>query len=340
MSAHDDAIQSPKRWRLTATGLAVDGRTPMLRAAAFADSVLRGIGQVMLQENSYAGLLFLAGIFWNSALLGVAALVGAAASTATATALGVERGQVRAGLYGFNGALFGIALLYFLAPNALTWGYVLVGAACSTVLMAGLTRWLAHSALPALTAPFVVATLVFILAAARFGRLSTTDVLPTAGLPEAATVHGVVTATTIWRGLCNGLAEVFFQHNVVTGICFAAGLLAASRRACAAAIVGSLAGLLTAWLLGAAEPAIRAGAYGFNSVLIALALASGVRLAGAAGMGYLLLGAIVTTVVFAALSAALQPLGMPALTAPFVVVTWVFTLGATAFPRLRVLQQT
>ena len=35
----------------------------------FVDSVLRGIGQVMLQNNSYTGVIFLAGIFYNSIIL-------------------------------------------------------------------------------------------------------------------------------------------------------------------------------------------------------------------------------------------------------------------------------
>ncbi|HUH90749.1 MAG TPA: urea transporter [Lysobacter sp.] len=38
---------------------------------------------------------------------------------------------------------------------------------------------------------------------------------------------------------------------------------------------------------------------------------------------------------FAALSAALEPLGMPALTLPFVLVTWCFVAAGPLFPRLR-----
>lgn len=335
MSLHDRTSQPVQRRWLGRAGVTIVATTPLARAVVFADSVLRGIGQVMLQDNAYTGLLFLIGVCWNSTLLGLAVLVGATASTATACLLGMDRAQIRSGCYGFNGALLGVALLYFLIPNPLTWGYVLVGAACSTVLMAALTRWLARGQLPAFTAPFVVTTLLFILAAARFGRLGTTDLLPTAGLPTAAAVEGVVSGATLWRGLCNGLAEVFFQQNVVTGLWFAVGLLVGSRRAFAAAIMGSLVGLLTAWLLGAAEPAIRAGAFGFNAVLTAIALASNLRLASIRGIAYLLLGTVAATIVFAAVSAALQPIGMPALTAPFVIVTWLFLLAARGSSRLR-----
>ncbi|WP_305805058.1 urea transporter [Stenotrophomonas sp. YIM B06876] len=308
---------------------------PWQPLTGFADAILRGIGQVMLQDNRLTGLAFLIGIFYNSALFGWAVLLGTAASTATAMLLGVDRARIRAGLFGFNGALVAIALLYFLQPDALTWGYVIVAAACTTVFMAALLKLFSAWKLPALTAPFVFTTLLFVLACARFGRLHTTGLLPTAGLPKATTVEGIVGFSTLAEGLFNGIAQVFFQGNVVTGVLFALGLLIASRVACAAALAGSLAGLLVAWGMGAAEPAIRAGAFGFNPALTAIALCGVFFVVNATSSLYALLGVVATTVVYAALSAALEPLGMPALTLPFVLVVWCFVAASPLFPRLR-----
>lgn len=317
--------------KLTAIGLAQNAPAPL----AFTDTVLRGLGQVMLQDNAYAGLLFLAGIFWNSRLFGCAALVGTIVGTTTALMMGAARDQVRQGLFGFNGALVGIALLYFLDPSPLAWGFVVVAAACSTVLMAALMNAFSTWKAPALTAPFVLTSLLFLLACARFGRLHSTGVLPTAGLPRAAEVEGLVTGATLLQGLFNGLGQIFFQGSLVTGALFALGLLVSSRKAFAAALLGSFAGALVAWGLGAAEPAIRAGAYGFNPALTAIALGSVFFAASRASAIYAALGTIATTVVFAGLSAALEPLGMPALTAPFVIVVWLFVLAGPLFPKLK-----
>ncbi|MGE0582353.1 MAG: urea transporter [Steroidobacteraceae bacterium] len=321
--------------RFSTTGLAWDDASPPPFLAGFVDSVLRGIGQVMLQENSYAGLLFLGGIFWNSPLFALATFVGATVSTATALLLGIDRVAVRAGLQGFNGALVAIALLYFLQPNALTWACVVLAAASATVLQSALARLLGTWKLPVLTAPFVFVSLCVFLATARFGRLESTQLLPTAGLPRAVAVEGVVTATTIGEGLFNGIAQVFFQGNVVTGLLFALGLLVSSRVAFIAALAGSLTGLFVAWGMGAAEPAIRAGAFGFNSVLVAIALGGVFFARDVASIAYATLATIVATLVFAAVSAALEPLGMPALTLPFVLVTWCFLAAASHFPKLR-----
>lgn len=320
---------------MSSTGLVVEGTSAAHRTLAFLDSVLRGIGQVMLQNNSYTGLLFLIGIFYNSMLFGWAVLLGATASTATAVVLAVDRSDVRAGLFGFNGALVAIALLYFLEPEILAWGYVVLAAACTTVIMAALRRFLDAWKIPALTAPFVLTTLCFVLATARFGRLHSTGELPTAGLPKAAAVEGIVTASTVGEGLLHGLAQVFFQGSAVTGVFFAAGLLIASRVAAAAAVLGSFVGLLVAWGMGAAEPAIRSGAFGFNCVLTAIALGSGAFTLNAASAAYATVAVVTTAVVFAAMSAALEPLGMPALTSPFVLVVWIFLLASPLFRRLR-----
>ena len=321
--------------RFSTNGLVWNDAAPPPILAGFLDAVLRGIGQVMLQNNSYAGLVFLAGIFWNSPLFACGALLGTVVSTATATWLGVDRQLVRAGLFGFNGSLVAIGLLYFLRPDALTWGCVVLAAACSTIVMAALMNLLGAWKIPPLTAPFVFASLCFFLATARFGRLETTHLLPTAGLPKAVSVEGTVTAATVVEGLFNGIAQIFFQGNVVTGLLFALGLLIGSRAACAAALAGSLSGLLVAWGMGAAEPAIRAGAYGFNSALTAIALGAVFFTLDAFSIAYALLAAVATTVVFAAVSAALAPLGMPALTLPFVLVVWCFLFASRHFPGLR-----
>src|SRR5690554_516537 len=322
--------------KLSATGLIVSDSPTPTTLPSFIDSVLRGIGQVMLQNNSYAGLIFLVGIFYNSAVLGWAALLGAVASTATAMLLGAERSRISAGLFGFNGVLVGIALLYFLEPELLTWGYVVLAAASSTIIMAALLNLLGTWNIPTLTAPFVITTLLFILACARFGRLHSTDILPTAGLPKSAAVEGVVTASTLVEGLFTGVAQVYFQGSVITGLIFIIGLLVSSRAACSAALLGSLLGMLVAWGLGAAEPAIRSGAFGFNCVLTAIVFA-GFMVINVASVAYATLAVIATAVVFAALSAALKPLNMPALTSPFVLVAWLFLLASPLLRRLQTL---
>ena len=101
------------------------------------------------------------------------------------------------------------------------------------------------------------------------------------------------------------------------------------------AVLGSLAGLLIAWAMGAAEPAIRTGVYGFNSVLVAIALGSVFSAPGGLGVVFAMGAALVTPFVVAAAAAALEPLGVPAMTMPFVLVTWVCIMAGGGLTRLR-----
>ena len=78
---------------------------------------VRGIGQVMFQDNALTGLLFLVGIaaagFEESPsfalLMAVGGLVGTIVGTLTAKLLGYDEKDIRDGIYGFNGTLVGIA---------------------------------------------------------------------------------------------------------------------------------------------------------------------------------------------------------------------------------------
>ncbi|MCZ7614213.1 MAG: urea transporter [Ignavibacteriaceae bacterium] len=56
----------------------LENRVPLINI------ILMGLGQVMLQANAITGLLFLIGIFYNSWLLGIAALAGTIVNAVTA----------------------------------------------------------------------------------------------------------------------------------------------------------------------------------------------------------------------------------------------------------------
>ena len=84
-----------------------------VKGGGFIDAVLRGLGQVVFQNNSLTGLLVLLAISVNSFVYAGAALFGAVVSTYTATLLRIDNKLVRDGLFGFNGALTAIAMVAF-----------------------------------------------------------------------------------------------------------------------------------------------------------------------------------------------------------------------------------
>lgn len=79
----------------------------------FIEIILRGISQIMLVNNVITGILFLIGIFYNSWLIGIGAVIGVLAGTFTALLFKYKRDDINQGLYGYNGTLVGLATIYF-----------------------------------------------------------------------------------------------------------------------------------------------------------------------------------------------------------------------------------
>ena len=74
-------------------------------AIAVIDSLLRGTGQVMFQNNPITGLPLPVGICINSYKGGSTALLGLVVATLAAHLLGAEHTLIHNGLFGFNGVL-------------------------------------------------------------------------------------------------------------------------------------------------------------------------------------------------------------------------------------------
>jgi urea transporter len=315
----------------------------------FGDWSLRGVGQVMFQNNPITGALFLVGILVNSivassalselgvnpAMLVIGAVLGTLVSTGTAVLLGADRGLLSAGLYGFNGTLVGIALPFFFQTTPLLVVYMVVCAVLSTVIMAMLLNLLGQWEVPALTAPFVLATWLFLVAFGSFGQLEGTGLLAVPGFAAAPAALDPLTIDTIWQGILQGVGQVMFQINWIAGIIFLVAIFINSRISALFALIGSVIGLGVGVLLGADTSLIGGGLYGFNTVLTGIALGGVFFVLDWKSAIYAVLGMVVTSIAMGGIAALLAPFGLPALTWPFIMVTWFFIFAKAMFSQLR-----
>jgi urea transporter len=312
--------------------------SPALR---FVDANLRGIGQVMFQDNPLSGALFLAAIVWGAVAAGMPAVaicgvIGVLTSTLTARWLRADDGMVRAGLYGFNGVLVGLALATFITPGPLLALYVILGAAVSVVTMSATANALKALGMPTLTFPFVIVTWLLLLASYGFAGLAG------AALPAADVVVPFEPMDPAQMGfgdflqaLLLSVSQVFLKASVPAALLFLAGLAVNSVPAAIAAVAGSAIAVLTAHLLGAESDLITGGLLGFSPVLTAVALGTVFHQPSVRVAIYAALGTVFTVIAQAAFNVALTPLAIPALTAPFVLVTWLFLLPRHEFDPAR-----
>jgi urea transporter len=291
----------------------------------------------MFQDNPLSGLLFLAGVCWGSYVAGVprvaiAGVVAVVVATLTAQWLRADKESLFAGLYGYNAFLVGLALATFLAPGVLLWGYVVLGAIVSVVCMIGVVNAVKPWGLSALTFPFVLATWLLLLATYGFAGLTGTA-LPTGKVvtPFQPYETSHLTIVNLTQGVFHSISQVFLKGSVVAAMLLLAGLLVSSWAAAAFAVGGAVVAVVVAHLLGAESDLITAGLLGFSPVLTAIALGTVFYRPSGRVVAYTLLGTVITVIAQAAMNVGLRPFALPALTAPFVLVSWLFLLPKQSF---------
>jgi urea transporter len=186
--------------------------------------------------------------------------------------------------------------------------------------------------MPALTFPFVLVTWLLLLATYGFAGLAGAA-LPAAGVvaPFESVAATRLDAALFVQATLLSISQVFLKGSGIAALLFLAGLGVNSRAAAIAALAGAIVAVVTAHLLGAESDLVTGGLLGFSPVLTAVALATVFNRPGRRVAAYAALGTVFTVVAQAAFNVALIPLAIPALTAPFVLVTWLFLLARPAF---------
>jgi urea transporter len=135
----------------------------------------------------------------------------------------------------------------------------------------------------------------------------------------------------LWRHifsiLSKNVSQVYLIENVWTGIFFVIAIAISSVRSAVFAVIGSVVSLSVALLFGAKATAIAGGLYGFSAVLTAMAVGDLFEQPSFRATLYAILATIFTVVVQGALDKALSSIGIPALTFPYVLTMWIFTLA-------------
>lgn len=296
----------------------------------FIDVTLRGCAQVMFQNNPLTGLLFfiaifLGGFFENIPQIGFACLLGTVVATLTAYVSQLDVKSLRSGLYGYNGCLVGVALPTFLEISPFLWGAIVLGSIVSVIATISLADFLKNWKVAALTAPFVLVTWTILLASYAFWGIKGIA-LPHPELPaqyvDFSSAHNYL--NQLLPDLFRGVSEVFLLSSVIVGVIFVIGLAVSSIWAAVFAVLGSLLAFAVASLLKADYASIHTGLYSFSAVLTAIALGSTFNKPSIRVALYTIVGVIFTVFLQGALDVALAPIGIPTLTMPFVLATWLF----------------
>lgn len=259
-----------------------------------------GCAQIMLQPSVLVGAAFIVGMFVNSWPLALFGLTGCSAGVVTAMLCRFPPDERFDGLYGFNGGLVGLGLGYFYGISWEILLLVVIGGMVSSLVMYGMLR----RAMRPLTFPFVITAWGVIVLLSMTGWV--------APLPyEPAGAERIDLLAAVSRGY----GQVLFQESVITGLIFVAAIAIRNWVEGLYATLGTLFGLLCAFLAGLPVDDMNLGLFGYNGVLC------GILFAGKTTRD--LVSALAAIALSVVIVRSFHLAGAYALTFPFVLSSWI-----------------
>lgn len=194
----------------------------------------------------------------------------------------------------------------------------------TTWVMVGMNHLFARCKISAFTFPFVLITWFVLLASRAMHALPDvgldTPQLPTTAMPSLPGTGVIDLAHYCLRSI----SQVFLVNSWVTGTLFLIGLAINNRWAAIWAATASVVSLGTALLFQCNGSDLANGLLGFSPVLTGIALGTTFYQVNVRTTVWALFGIFATVFIQAGMDVLFEPVGLPTLTGPFCLATWLF----------------
>ncbi|XP_012251597.2 urea transporter 1-like [Athalia rosae] len=309
------------------------------------DALLRGYGQVVCANNPISGLLILAAFTVVTPGMAFIATCTGVLGLLLSMMIGESQVHIENGLTVFNPLLIGV-LTHHVVPDIYDSldGRLLVYLLMAVVLTVYLTRALGSGRLPCLSASFnfVQLILIFTLAsrgnnAASVTNNTTIEINVTETSHHSAsgdshfndpTILNVTNVDVDWgmvfRGMVTSSSQVFAVDNVAVSSIIYLAILTYSPIMAAFAFAGAMLGSLTGLVFNVPLDEIYCGLWGYNGLLTSAILGGLLIILGCQTTMATILASIFATILQTVLTPLFAKAGLPVLSVPFVVTTWLF----------------
>ncbi|OGR10874.1 MAG: hypothetical protein A2277_20820 [Desulfobacterales bacterium RIFOXYA12_FULL_46_15] len=279
----------------------------------FLDTILHSYSQILFSENKGFGAALLLSSFIHP-YSGVNGLLGALCINFFAYILGYGRTRIRAGVFGFNGILFGMALsLYNRASEIQNILFVILFSILLLVITVWMRGFFQKKSLPFLSIPFVVMTWIIILLNRGTG---TTEMLQLVVKPEGYPFKFLVIT------YLNNLGHIIFSPNIISGLIIAAALFLYSRVMFFISVLSFAAIVFFSYILPQYLPFVIND--GFNPILTSIAIGGVFFAPGILSLIMAIIASLFTVVIDDILIRYLSLYNLSSLTLSFNIVTWLF----------------
>jgi urea transporter len=253
---------------------------------------LNSVAQIFFMNKPVLGGAFLLTIAFYSPIQSFTCLLGGTAANLVAVLLKWNQTKILEGLYGYNAALFGLALPVFLEINWSFWLLLLLGSCISALFC----EFLSKKGIFPLTIPYVILTWILLFV--------------TGGIHPFTAKHLV---NSFWHIPWLGVGQIFFIESALSGFVLFAAIAWFSVREAVWILVGSIIGIIPLFFLRNYDPGF-SGLISLNTTLCIIAF---IKLKPEVKMAFVLLLTVFTAGLYPIISVVLTSLSLPVLTSPF-----------------------
>lgn len=273
------------------------------RLSFFIDTLLHSYSQILFAENRLFGLLILSATFVQPSI-GLNALLSSLFANLSAYFLGYDRLEIKSGLYGFNAVLLGMSISFYIGTDGLhIITYLFLFSILLSVITSFLTDILKRYYLPPLSLPFVLVTWLALAAADK----------------EVATVNYLMESRPIMETFFKNIGYIVFSPLPLSGIIILAGLFLYSRIMGIVTVLSFFTAIGFTMIFPDYTPFINMGS--FNVILTSLAVAGIFFVLTPQSLIIAITASMFTIIAGTGITPILSSYSLPALTAPFNMIT-------------------
>ncbi len=304
-------------------------------------ATLNSYSAVFFFNNKVLSTLILLVSFFNF-YAGLSGLIAVLFTVLLANSMGLDKIQLKSGVYTFNALLTGIGMGTFFEPGYVFFSLLLLAALLSLILSVTMSGWLGKSGLPFLSMPFVFSFWFILLPASQFENLGLTqrniywmNEMYAIGGSTMLNFFQTIDQLPINKMVdiyLRSMSSIFFQNNLITGFLVTITILLSSRIAFSLSIVGFLSAYLFAQFSGSEAASITYYNIGANYIMVAIAVGGFFVIPSGYSYLWTVLLVPLTSLVLLFMSKLFGFIQLPVFSLPFSVVVILFVY----FLRLRV----
>ena len=244
-------------------------------------ATLNSYSAIFFSTNKILATVILVVSFFNF-FAGLSGLIAVLVSVLIANVMGLDKIQLKKGIFSFNALLTGLGMGTFFDPGYVYFSLLILAALLTLMLSVTLGNWLGKSGLPFLSIPFVISFWFVVLPSSQFENLGLTqrniywiNEMYAIGGNTMLNFFQTIDSLPINRMVdiyLRSMSSIFFQNNLIAGIFITIALLISSRIAFSLSVVGFLSAYLFAQFSGSEAASITYYNIGANYMMVAIAV--------------------------------------------------------------------